>query len=137
MRVRPYDPAVDREKVLALRRAHGERFVFADPDDPLNSIYVLLEGDDGELLAAGVGRVTAEMILLVNHERGTPSERWDWTRMMTEETVREGYNRGLGEMHCWVRPELRSFARRVGTIPGVETEARHSFTMDLKKRYLG
>jgi len=133
--MRPYTPA-DRERVLELREAHGEEFLFPDPDDPLNLAYFLLEDDDGTLLGASVGRLTVESFILVNHSRGTPNDRWEWVRALCEEGARWAHNTGLGEQHFWVHPRLRSFARRVAGIPGVHSEHRHSFTVNLKERYL-
>lgn len=136
MRVRPYEPA-DRERVLELRAKHGDQFVFADPDDPLNRIYLLLEAEDGELLGAIAGRVTVEAFLMLNKARGCPKLRWEWARQLFEAGSRMAYNMGFGEQHFWVHQRLRSFARRLADIPGFIHEQRHSFTVNLKERYLG
>lgn len=136
MQIRPYTPS-DREKVLRLREAHGKEYVFPDPDDRLNIGYFLLEDDDGELLGASVARLTVEGFVLINKRRGTPQDRWSWVRAVIEAGTRWAYNTGLGEHHFWVHPKLRSFARRMAGIPGVHSEHRHSFTVDLKERYTG
>ena len=136
MRIRPYEPS-DRERVLELRRAHGEEFVFPDPEDSLNPYWLILEDDDGVFLGAVAGRVTLEGFVLVNHQRGTAHERWGWVRSLVEVGNRWAYNMGLGELHFWVHPRLRSFARRMAGIPGCQPDHRHSFTVKLKERYAG
>lgn len=135
MKVRPYESS-DRERVLELHQAHGAHFLFPDPDDRLNAIYLLLEDDDGTLLGAIVGRLTVEASLMLNRQQGAPTDRWAWARHLYEAGSRAAYNLGLGEEHFWVPAELRSYARRLASVPGFLEEKRHSFTVDLKSRYV-
>jgi hypothetical protein len=59
-------------------------------------------------------RVTSEIFVLVDHEKGTPEERWEWMRELKEHMVREAFRHGLDQMTAFIPAEIeKSFAKRL------------------------
>jgi hypothetical protein len=59
-------------------------------------------------------KATAEIFVLVNHEVGTPAERWEWMKEFNAYIRNEAWKHGLEQITCWIPPEIEeSFAKRL------------------------
>lgn len=120
-RVRAYRKE-DREKVAALWAKH-EGLAHADPDYA-NHILTLVVEEDGEIVAAGTGRLTVELFLVHNPKHGTPAERWDNIQKLLEHARAATRAAGLDEAHIFVPQGLSRYAERLSTIPNVLLDDR-------------
>jgi len=120
----------DRERILALRQAHGEQYFFSDPDLwPTHSTVVFEEGD--AFIGSLSGRMCVEGFLMVD-PRVPPLKRW--------RTIRELVNVGLpwiheqtgvGEAHVCIPQELDGYARLLEKQPGFYPENRIRLMVNL------
>lgn len=59
-------------------------------------------------------RGTAELFLFVDHEAGTPEERWQWMQELKEHIVHEAWLLGLDQISAWIPGKLeKTFAPRL------------------------
>lgn len=77
-------------------------------------------------------KVTSEVFLLVDHTVGTPEERWQWLRELTEWVKQEAWDRGLDQITAFVPPEIEeSFAKRLLDLGFVKSPWQ-SYTLNLE-----
>lgn len=70
--------------------------------------------ENGVPAVAGFVRLTSEAYIVVNHEVGTPEQRFDWLKELTDHCAKLAWARGLDEMSCWIPPDiLDSFEKRL------------------------
>lgn len=82
-------------------------------DNPLFQIKAIVEHDGQPMLASFV-KLTSEVFLLVNHDVGTPEERWEALKSFTEYVKHEAFKLGLDVLTCWVPPEIEeAFGKRL------------------------
>lgn len=99
----------------------------------LNPLFVVREvGVEGEERAiAGFVKLTGEAFVIVNHEVGTPEQRWEWLQAITDRVEKLAWARGLDELTCWIPPDLvDSFEKRLKDL-GFDRSPWVSFTKKL------
>lgn len=109
MRVRRYE---DRDRAACEKMAKDLNVAFCDPNDPATILNLVLEDDDGTVLANLFGRVTVEAVLAMNQDHakelrvhrknGMP---WLWTVF-----AQEMRKRRLGEIYTPICPWMNRFA---------------------------
>jgi len=85
-------------------------------EDEPNALYVVKAVKEvaGEPVMMSFLKVRSELYVLVDHEKGTPEERWEWMKELKEYMVREARIRGLDQMTAFIPPELEeSFSKRL------------------------
>ena len=108
MKVRAYTPA-DRDAVRALYK--DPRITFSDPDSRLNVVNLVIEDDDGTIVAWVAGRATIEAVVVAREDR--------WNHMPTFRALGYAWDalrgfaaqRGFDEVYVPVLPWRERFAR--------------------------
>ena len=81
--------------------------------NPLYIIKSTLESD-GQIAMMCFVKVRSELYFFVNHEVGTPEDRWEWLQVFKSHIVREAYLHGLDQITAFVPPEIeKSFGKRL------------------------
>ena len=102
-----------------------------DPTDPLMLAKLVME-QDGKPVMATFLRGTSEIYLLVDHEHGTPEERWQQLQELKDYLVKEAWKLGLDQMTCWVPPEIeQSFSKRLLEL-GFQRSPWQSYTLNIE-----
>jgi hypothetical protein len=130
MQVRPYNEG----DLAALKKIHatqGFSYPFPDLQNPLFLTKLVLadeqpvvqafrpEGfcidDQGKgIVGAALLRLTAEAYLLLDPQKGTPRQRWEWLLALHSAANREAWQRGLEDVHAWLPPEIAAtFGKRL------------------------
>jgi hypothetical protein len=126
--IRPYLP----EDLEAVRRIHVANKLpescFPNVDDPVMLVKKVVE-INGEPIMASFLRGTAELYLVLDHDKGTPEERWHWLQRLTAEMKQRAWELGLNEFTAWVPPGIeKSFQKRLKQL-GFERSPWHSYTL--------
>jgi hypothetical protein len=121
----------DIEILKSLHKANGlPANCLPDHDDPLFLVKSVLE-HEGKPMMASFLKITSEVYLLVDHEEGTPEQRWAWVQELTEHMKREAWAKGLNEMSCWIPPAIeKSFGKRLTELGFVKSPWQ-SYTLNL------
>jgi hypothetical protein len=142
--IRFYEPG-DREQMLAMHKrrseADGVRYLFADPDDPVQ-FGTLVAVDEEHVVASVGGRKTVEGIVLVDPEYGRgregPRKRWDALREMLAQAAVVCYREGYREVHAALPPwQERGYGRRLVNDLGYHRDLRVWFYLDLNAVFSG
>jgi hypothetical protein len=76
-------------------------------------------------------KITSELYLLVDHDLGTPEERWEWLQDFKEHMKREAWRLGLDQMTAWVPADIEeSFAKRLKDL-GFKKSPWNSYTLNV------
>jgi hypothetical protein len=111
--------------ILTVRTEDGE-----EKDDPLFITKAVLE-DDGKPAVMAFLKITSESFVLVDHRVGTPEERWEWLKKISEHLREEAWKRGLEQITCFVPPEIdKSFAKRLKDLGYIRSEWQ-SYTLNV------
>jgi hypothetical protein len=112
MVVRDFAPA----DLPRIKEIHGQTSIdykFPDLASPLFIITKVVELD-GQIVAASGVRIEAELYLFVDHEVGTPEQRWDAVQQMNGVVMEEAWMKGLDNCVCWVPEDIeKSFGKRL------------------------
>jgi len=97
---------------------------------PLFIIKRVLVPDNVHQPAMGIFvKVTSEVWLLLDHEVGTPEQRWEWLKLITADMRQQAYIKGLEEITCWIPDELaKSFGPRIVDL-GFQKSPWQSYTL--------
>lgn len=69
---------------------------------------------DGQAVMGGFLKATSEAFLIVDHEAGTPEQRWEWLQELTKLVAAKAWARGLDEITVWIPPEIiETFEKRL------------------------
>jgi len=108
------------EGLQAIHAAQGFTCDFPDLRNPLFLTKLVLAGDETDaaegkgIAGAALLRLTAEAYLLLDPQRGTPKERWQWLLGLHEAARSQAWERGLEDVHAWLPPEIAAkFGRRL------------------------
>lgn len=114
----------DLEKARAIHKANGldERCfpnlmitnVFGDEvPNPLFVAREIFEVEDKPVMMCFL-KMTSELYFLIDHNVGTPEERWQWLQEFKEFMKRRAWALGLEQMTAFVPTELEeSFSKRL------------------------
>jgi hypothetical protein len=81
--------------------------------NPLYLVRAVME-QDGVPVMASFLKGTAEVYVIVDHNQGTPEQRWEWMKEFSEYVKHEAWKRGLEQISCWVPREIEeSFEKRL------------------------
>ena len=138
MRIREYDER-DLEALQTIHAAQGFPYEFPDLRNPLFLTKLVLSGDESRaekgkgIAGAALLRLTAEAYLLLDPQRGTPKERWQWLLALHETARREAWQRGLEDVHAWLPPAIAAkFGRRLTRIGWLRDDAWTPYCKRLK-----
>jgi len=132
----------DLEKAHAIHTANGLHencfpnliIRTAEGKDEANALFITrsVYEHDGKPAMMAFLKITAEIFLLVDHEMGTPEERWTWMQEFNAYIRHEAWKRGLEQLTCWIPPEIEeSFAKRL-TEMGYVKSPWTSWTLNLE-----
>jgi hypothetical protein len=77
-------------------------------------------------------KMTSEVYLLVDHETGTPQERWEWLKEFKEHIKHEAWRLGLEQMTAWVPRDVEaSFEKRLTDL-GFVKSPWNSYTLNVE-----
>ena len=112
MLIREYTPA-DLDALRRMHASQGFDYPFPDLADPIFISKLIVKDDSGRAVMASLARLTCEVYLLVDRERGAgnPSERWAQLLALHAAGERDLVARGLDDAHAWLPPPI---ARRFG-----------------------
>jgi len=133
--VRRYTPE-DRPAIDALRARHGYNYWFADPDDEINPLTLVLE-EDGKIVAAITARRTIEAFLVIDKTHGSPADRWDIVKQLVDRGSAEAADLGVKEVHIGIPSWQRGWARRLLSLGSLFYDGRFHLLMAAGSRIGG
>lgn len=111
MTIRPYKPE-DFEQIKAI---HADRdYEFELPDlssSDMASIWVAVEGE--KVVSMVAARKTVEVVAIVDPNYANPAWRLETICRLQERGAIDLREQGFTDMHSWVKPSVRGFARRL------------------------
>jgi len=121
----------DIERTREIHEANGlPENCFPDLSDPLFVVKLAVE-HEGKAVMASFLKGASELFLVVDHNAGTPAERWEWLQQLTEEMKKKAWELGLDQMSAWIPPEIaESFEKRLIELGFTESKWR-CFTCNL------
>jgi len=134
MRIREYTEG-DLDALRAIHAAQGFDYQLPDLGNPLFVTKLVLTGEDvapsgpttaqaETILGAALLRLTAEAYLLLDPQKGTPRERWQWLLALHAATERDARQRGLEDAHAWLPPPIaKKFWKRMEHLGWVRDDA--------------
>ncbi len=132
MLIREYKSS-DLPSLVGMFRRQAFEYVFPDLEDPVHVQRMVLE-EGGRPVAAAIGRLTAEMYLLVDPDQGDPKERWLQIAALhgaTESYL--GSSLKLAEIHAFLPPRIEAkFGRRLERLAGWFREPWPCYTLALR-----
>jgi hypothetical protein len=111
--IRSYDPKdeVPIHEIYLSNNLPAE--CFPDFTDPLILHTGVVEVENKVVMSCSI-RGSCELYLFVDHNAGTPEQRWQWMQELREYIVREAWRLGLDQLSCWIPPEVEeSFKDRL------------------------
>lgn len=112
MRVRQYNPA-DEQQLILLHAKQGLDYALPNLNDPLFAVRVLIEGENGKIVVAALGRITCEIYLLMD-DSGTPQERWERVQVVSRVAEAQGVAMGFKDCQAQIPPQLeKRFKKRL------------------------
>jgi hypothetical protein len=113
MQIRQYTSA-DCEALRRIHARQGFEYEFPNIDDPLFVSKIVLEDDAGLVAMAALARLTCEMYLLMEPEKGTARQRFERLLFLQRAGAEDLRARGLHDAHAWLPPPIgRRFGRRL------------------------
>jgi hypothetical protein len=77
-------------------------------------------------------KVTSEVYLILDHEQGTPQERFDWLRDLKNYMAWRAQAQGFDQMTAWIPTDIEpAFQKRLKDL-GFQRSAWQSYTLNLK-----
>jgi hypothetical protein len=124
MRIRSYTEA----DLGAVRRMHAPFADFYNLPDFGNPLFienlVVTNGNHRTVMSAHA-RLTSEVYVLVDHEDGTPNQRWERLKMLHEVMRQQLVKSGIEDVHCWIPPDIpEGFFRRLQRLGWTEEKFR-------------
>lgn len=93
---------------LLIKNAHGEEI-----PNPLFVVKEIFEVDEKPAMMCFL-KMTSELYFLVDHNIGTPEDRWEWLQQFKEHMKRCAWELGLEQMTAFVPTEIEeSFSKRL------------------------
>ena len=90
----------DTETARKIHEANGlPENCFPDLSDPLFVVKLTVE-HEGKPVMAAMLKGASELFLIVDHDAGTPEERWEWLQELTKEMKKRAWELGLDQMSC-------------------------------------
>lgn len=81
--------------------------------NPLFVVKRVMEQEDRIAMMCFL-KVRSELYFFIDHNVGTPEQRWEWLKEFTEDMKREAWKKGFDQMSCWVPDEIdASFRKRL------------------------
>lgn len=102
--------------------------------EEVNPIFVTkaIYEHEGKAALMSFLKITSEVYLLVDHAVGTPEERWEWLKELTDHVKQEAWKLGLEQISCWIPPEIEvSFTKRLHEL-GFVKSPWSCFTLNLE-----
>ena len=122
MLVREYQES-DLAQLQAIHAAQGFDYKLPDLSNPLFVTKLVLAKDDA-IVGAALLRLTAEAYLLLDPRAGTPRQRWQWLLALHAAAERDGWQRGLEDVHAWLPPPIaKNFGKRLAHLGWVRDNA--------------
>ena len=109
MRVRNYTP-VDEKVLREIHAAQGLEYEFPDLSNPLYLVKVCGVDENGQVRAAGIARLTAEVFYLIDPKLDSADKR-KILELGLLETAHRLEAQGLDEFHCFVPPQLNGMGQ--------------------------
>jgi hypothetical protein len=132
----------DLAKVAALQEANGlppgcaPDLMLEDPDgkpepNPLFIVKRVCEFE-GQIAMLCFVKLRTELYLYVDHNVGTPEQRWEWLQAFTEDIKQQAWKLGLDQLTAFVPPDVdESFAKRMVEL-GFERTKWIPYSMNLE-----
>jgi hypothetical protein len=89
--------------------------------------------NNGKFMAASLVKVEAEVYLFMNHENGTPQERWEGLRLLHADVVSRARQIGFDQLYCVLPPEIeKSFGPRLQELGWSKDRGWSKYTLELE-----
>ena len=82
----------------------------------MNALFVVnaVKEVDGKIAMMSFLKVRSEIYVLVDHNVGTPEERWEWLKEINAHMAEEARKKGLDQVTAFLPPELdKAFGKRL------------------------
>lgn len=123
----------DIEALKAIHEASGFDYQWPNLEDPLFVVKRVVV-ENGRVVQGIALKIEAEVYILVDASWGTPQQRWQRLRELTEEAKRAAWEKGLDSLVCVVPPEIAdSFEKRLKQIGMTRDRPWPKFSFDLTK----
>lgn len=125
MKLRPYRSS-DRDRINAIQH-ENEDLTPLDPDDPLQRTALVIEDENGRVVAALFERLQIEGILVLDRTWGSDRSKWTALRTLFDGGIAAAFSKGFEEVRVAVPRALDGYAKHLGRLPGFETDERTNF----------
>lgn len=129
--IRQFDPSKDSEQLQRLHAASKlPKECLPDTNDPL-FLHIAVTDVEGKMVMASALRGSCEIYVLVDHDAGTPKQRFDWVEEIKNYMAQKAFRLGLDQITCWVPPEIEvSFGKRLVEL-GFTKSPWQSYTLNV------
>lgn len=103
-------------------------------DEHKNPRFPIQRGvfEGGRLAIGATVRVQAEVYLWLDHEWGTPEQRWEELKRLHADVVQQARTIGFDQLYCVLPPEVaKSFGPRLQELGWEQTRQWDRFTLEL------
>lgn len=130
MRIRPYNSATDRVVLTAMYQSQG--FDYVEPNWDYEEFFsrLVLEDQDRRIVMAIMGRLTAEMYLLMDPKANTPAERLRHFLTLHQASENDMASKGIQDCFAQVPPGARmsKFKRLLALLGWVRADTWQPWT---------
>jgi len=130
MRIRPYNPETDRQALKAMHAAQGFEYVFPNLEHPEFFTRLVVEDDEGRAVMAIMGRLTAEMYLLMDPAVGTPASRLEGFLRLHQASESDMAVHGIQDCYAQIPPgpRMSKFKRLLAKLGWVQANTWEPWT---------
>lgn len=128
MNIRPYDAATDLEALKQMHAEQGFDYVCPNFDHPEFFTRLVAEDEAGRPVMAIMGRLTAEMFLLLDPQAGKPGDRLKNFLVLHMASEHDMASRGIQDCYAQIPPEMGKFKRLLGLLGWVPADTWQPWT---------
>jgi hypothetical protein len=130
MRIREYNPGTDLAALKRMHAAQGFDYVFPNLDHPEFFTRLVVEDEDGVVVMAGMGRLTAEMYLFMDPAAGTPMQRFERFCRLHRASEQDVICHGVQDWYAQIPPgpKMEKFKRLLALLGWVRANTWESWT---------
>jgi len=122
------------DQIAKLHEESGFNYTMPNVLTPLFPIRRVVYGERGELVAAAFVKVEAEVYLIMDHNYGTPAERWEAVQLINADLKANAARIGFDSLYCVLPPEIaKSFGARLVELGWERTRDWPRFTLEVRK----
>ncbi|MCI0725054.1 MAG: hypothetical protein L0338_39730 [Acidobacteria bacterium] len=134
MRIRAYQES-DKNELMRLYQAQGLDYLYPNFEHPEFFTRLVLEDEKGEVVMAIMGRLTAEMFLLMDPRANGPGVRLKHFLTLHRASEHDMALKGIGDCYAQIPPGMEKFKRLLSLLGWVRADTWQPWTKPELKLY--